>query len=34
VKLQGAFFDIADGILRILNTETDRFEPVEMDWTS
>jgi carbonic anhydrase len=34
VKLQGAFFDIADGILRILNAETDRFEPVEMDWAS
>lgn len=32
VKLQGAFFDIADGILRVLDSQTDRFEPVAMDW--
>ncbi len=30
--LHGTFFDIADGILRVLNAETDRFEPVDMDW--
>jgi carbonic anhydrase len=34
LKLHGAFFDIADGILRILNAETDRFEPVVMEWPS
>ncbi len=34
LKLQGAFFDIADGILRILNPETDKFDPVEMDWAA
>jgi carbonic anhydrase len=32
LKLHGAFFDIADGILRLLSSDTDRFEPVEMDW--
>jgi carbonic anhydrase len=32
VKLQGAFFDIADGILRVLDPATDRFEPVPIDW--
>jgi carbonic anhydrase len=30
LKLEGAFFDIADGILRVLNAETDKFDPVEM----
>jgi carbonic anhydrase len=32
LKLQGAYFDIAEGILRVLNVETDKFEPVELDW--
>jgi carbonic anhydrase len=33
LKLEGAFFDIADGILRVLNPATDRFDVVEMTWT-
>jgi carbonic anhydrase len=32
LALQGAHFDIADGILRILDPATDRFEPVPVDW--
>jgi carbonic anhydrase len=32
LKLKGAFFDIADGILRVLNPETDKYDAVEMDW--
>lgn len=32
LQLQGAHFDIADGILRILDPATDRFEPVPVDW--
>lgn len=32
LQLQGAFFDIADGILRVLDAQTDKFEPVPMDW--
>ncbi len=32
LDLQGAHFDIADGILRILDPATDRFEPVAVDW--
>lgn len=32
LKLQGAYFDIAEGILRVLNLATDKFEPVELDW--
>jgi carbonic anhydrase len=34
LKLQGAFFDIADGILRVLNAETDKFDAVEMEWAA
>nr|WP_295662947.1 carbonic anhydrase [Polymorphobacter sp.] len=32
LQLQGTHFDIADGILRILDPATDRFEPVPVDW--
>ena len=32
LRLRGAHFDIADGILRVLDPATDRFEPVTMDW--
>jgi carbonic anhydrase len=31
LKLQGAYFDIADGILRVLNAASDRFEPVGLN---
>jgi carbonic anhydrase len=31
VRLAGAIFDIADGELKLLNPETDRFEPVTVD---
>jgi carbonic anhydrase len=32
LHIQGALFDIADGILRVLDPETDHFEPVPIDW--
>ncbi len=32
--LQGAHFDIADGILRVLDTATGRFEEVALDWSA
>jgi carbonic anhydrase len=32
LDLQGAHFDIADGVLRVLDHATDRFEPVAVDW--
>jgi carbonic anhydrase len=32
LKLHGALFDIADGILRTLDPDTNRFQPAEMDW--
>jgi carbonic anhydrase len=32
LKLQGCYFDIADGILRVLDADSDRFEPVTLDW--
>lgn len=32
LKLHGAYFDIADGILRLLDHQTDKFEPVQMSW--
>ncbi len=32
LKLHGAFFDIADGILRLLSPGQDKFEPVKLDW--
>lgn len=32
LKLHGALFDIADGILRILDHDSNRFQPAEMDW--
>ena len=32
LALQGAYFDIGDGILQILDPATGRFEPVALDW--
>lgn len=32
LSLQGAHFDIADGILRVLDAATVRFEPIALDW--
>ena len=32
LQLQGTYFDIADGILRVLDRETGRFVPVALDW--
>lgn len=32
LQIHGALFDIADGILRVLDRESGRFEPVPMDW--
>jgi carbonic anhydrase len=32
LKLHGAYFDIADGILRVLDADSGRFEPVTLDW--
>lgn len=32
LTLRGAYFAIREGILYTLNTETDRFEPVPIDW--
>lgn len=32
LKIQGSYFDIADGILRVLDHETDRFEAVDWDY--
>jgi len=32
LKLRGAHFDIADGILRVLDPDTQRFAPVTLDW--
>ena len=32
LHIQGALFDIADGILRVLDNETGRFEAVSVDW--
>jgi carbonic anhydrase len=32
LRLRGAYFAVNDGILHVLNPETDRFEPVELDW--
>ena len=32
LQIQGALFDIADGILRVLDKATDRFMPVAIDW--
>jgi carbonic anhydrase len=34
LRLRGAYFAINDGILHVLNAETDRFEPVAVDWES
>ncbi len=31
LTLRGAYFAIADGVLHILDSDTDRFEPVRMD---
>lgn len=30
--LRGAYFAIVDGILHVLDTGTDKFQPVSMDW--
>lgn len=32
LQIQGSYFDIADGILRVLDRETDQFLPVDFDW--
>ena len=32
LQVQGALFDIADGILRVLDRDTGRFEAVTLDW--
>lgn len=32
LQLQGALFDIADGILRVLDPKTSQFMPVAVDW--
>lgn len=32
LTLRGAYFAIADGILHILDPESDRFEAVKLDW--
>ena len=32
LRLRGAHFDLADGILRVLDLATGRFDPVTMDW--
>jgi carbonic anhydrase len=32
LRLQGTLFDIADGILRVLDPETGRFAPVPIDF--
>jgi carbonic anhydrase len=32
LALQGAHFDIADGLLRVLDPASGRFEPVAVDW--
>lgn len=32
LRLRGAYFAINDGILHLLNPESDRFEPVEVNW--
>ena len=33
LQLQGALFDIAEGVLRVLNHETGRFEAVPLEWS-
>ncbi|MEY2884777.1 MAG: hypothetical protein RL490_2501, partial [Pseudomonadota bacterium] len=32
LQLQGALFDIADGVLRVLDKDSGRFAPVGLDW--
>ncbi|WP_156255699.1 carbonic anhydrase [Sandarakinorhabdus oryzae] len=32
LKLQGALFDIAEGVLKVLNHDTGKFEAVSVDW--
>lgn len=32
LKIHGALFDIADGVLRLLDPETDRFAPMALTW--
>ncbi len=33
LQIQGTYFDIADGILRVLDHDSGRFAPVGMEWT-
>ena len=33
LHLQGALFDIAEGVLRVLNHDTGKFEAVSVEWT-
>ncbi len=33
LQLQGALFDIADGVLRVLDKVNGRFQPVSLEWT-
>jgi carbonic anhydrase len=32
LHLQGALFDIAEGVLKVLNHETGKFEAISVDW--
>ena len=32
LHLQGALFDIGEGVLRVLNHETGKFEPLSVEW--
>ena len=32
LHLQGALFDIAEGVLKVLNHDTGKFEPVSVEW--
>lgn len=34
LQLQGACFDIAEGVLRVLNHDSGRFEAVGLDWSA
>ncbi|WP_353216489.1 carbonic anhydrase [Sandarakinorhabdus sp.] len=33
LKLHGALFDIAEGVLKVLSAETGKFEPITVEWT-
>lgn len=32
LQLQGALFDIAEGVLKVLNQDTGKFEPISVEW--